>query len=183
MLMALPAAAGLIGDVGGLLKSAENFINPGAVRDANRLARAQWMQQAAVMGSETAARIIIAAPKNVAGDEQHYWADAANAVQTGNPAVWARAVRDGGTWPTGAPFDMPAQRTQIMAEIGGATVPGSIPTTGGPVGEVVTVTPGPATQTAAKTAANSAGYQLVPTTILWLAVGAGVLYLVLRRKA
>lgn len=196
MFSALPAAAGVIGGfvpggslltgpISNALSGVINAVDPGAVRDADRQKRVDWMKAAAIAGSVLAARIILGAPPNVASHETGMWQSAAADVQSQKPQVWAAAMAAGPYWPTGAPFNMPNETAQIQAALssmGASPVTNVMPANGGPVGEIVTVTPGPAANGAAQKLANSAGLSLIPTNVMWLAIAGGVAFLLLNHR-
>lgn len=106
------------------LNALNSILNTGGNQDAKRQARVDFMAQAARLGSVLAARIIIAAPDNVAGNEDPMWIAARAAI----PAdVLAQARGRGGFWPVGAPFEMPEQRAAIEREL--AVIGQSLPPT------------------------------------------------------
>lgn len=166
LLAALPAAAGLVGDASGFLKSAASFVNPGAARDADRLARANWMKEAALRGSVLAAQIVIAAPANVGSNEDPYWIAAAEAIKTQAPAVWSEAVSRNGFWPVGAPFDMPNERARIASELSAIQVAapsGTIPS-GQFQGNQINTAIANTVQQAAAVLGNNVAQNIDPTT-------------------
>lgn len=189
MLFAIPAAVQFLSSVSGLTHSVESFVNPGSVRDADREARAKLIEQAAIAGSLTAARIVYAGPDNVSNNEDPYWENAWANVQAQNPTIAQQAQQAGKWWPVGADFAMTDARRTIAAElssIGQAVPQPTTPLTGGPSGEIVTLKPGPALTQPAQAAAHAAGYQLVPTNwavVIGVVLLAGAAYFVFRKAA
>lgn len=133
--------------------------------DAQRQARVNWMLNAAQQGSKLAAAIIIAGPQNVASHETAMWQQALSQIPQSVLSA-AYAQYPSGYWPTGAPFDMPTQRAQIVQELAALGVPTSgvvSPTTGTPTGAPVTI-PRPVTTLPVVT--STAAYNWVPYVAL-----------------
>lgn len=86
-----------------IINSIESIFDPGAARDAQRLARANYFRDAADLGSVTAARYILGGLVNTSGNERPYYTAAENTVQTTRPDVMTAAIADGALWAVGIP--------------------------------------------------------------------------------
>jgi ABC-type antimicrobial peptide transport system permease subunit len=103
------------GAVGGGLGSALTNLFGGPARDASRQQNVDWYAAAALQGSVIAARVIIAAPDNVASNEDPMWIAARAKVQAQRPDVLAAASNAGGLWQNGT-VQLVQQELQAIAQ-------------------------------------------------------------------
>jgi hypothetical protein len=93
-----PAGAAGGGAVGGLI---QRWVGGSAV-DQQRQARVNYFAQLAGNGNVAAMQLILGAPNNVSGNEQTMWVNAAAAVRSVAPDVYAAAQAAGPAWLTGS---------------------------------------------------------------------------------
>lgn len=184
---ATTALSGIAGTVGSdLSKIATNLFGGGA-RDAQRQVRVDWFVQAAIEGSVTAGRVIIAAPQNVGSNEAKQWQAGYTKAQAGNPTVMAQALSAGPYWDSSDNATSDKTRTlclQELAQIGQSSPSVTLPTTTSSpiqqgIGNAIQQI-GSSITTAAASGANPAGgYVTVPTNSNTLIVVGGILLLLL----
>lgn len=152
-----PGAGAVVGSAGGsFLSGLESKWFGGDARDQQRETRARLLGEYGAAGSVRAARIVRAAPDNVASNEDQYWFDAASRIRSARPDVWEAAVNAGsaGAWPVGAPFDMPNEIQAIKAELAQLGV-------SAPTGVIGTVAPTTNLQVGLGQAVQNVGSQIV----------------------
>jgi hypothetical protein len=99
------------------LSSIETNWFGGASRDAARQLRVDWFKTAAKLGSVIACRVIIAAPDNVASNEDPMWQAALADVQQARQDVYISARSQGGYWVTGDNDTSDKMRAAVNAEL------------------------------------------------------------------
>jgi len=100
----------------------------GAGEDAARQARVDWFTQAARQGSVIAARMIIAGPANVGGNEKPMWQKAITAI-AGTPAL-AQASQLGPSWDSGDDRWSSRTRARVETELEGMGQSGAVASSG-----------------------------------------------------
>jgi hypothetical protein len=115
------ALAGPVGGAagGGIGSTLANLFG-GPARDASRQQNVDWYTAAALQGSVIAARVILAAPANVAGNEDPMWIAAAGKVSSQRPDVWRQASSAGGLWVDGT-IQMVQNELQTIAQTSNLT--------------------------------------------------------------